>query len=428
MAEALAAPINTYEVDPQTDQLESLDSLFQPEAQVNPIEAVTDKYEPNMLGKIREAASTRFNKVNNLLRRGGAVMLGSLAMGGSGLAAETASADTTVNAPQITSTNTNLTIKVAGSNMSESQFSRATVIANYRTISKAKIKKLEKQGKCEVIDGKKVNVWTQGHTETGRPYGIDTRKSLMCKNVTVDKHGDKHTTWYRAACGNKTVFHQPKKVVQYPIWVNSLNSAHITVKAKSNATAQAECKTENTSAMGFGHGEGSASATATVRAALKAKSKKLKEMISSGKVKAEAEAKSTATAKAAAICIEQSGNTPPPATPPKDVCPNIAGNQETVPPNYFVDQNGNCVQSKDGTQGPGAGTPGNTDTGSTVGGPGAGGQPGNTTESYQCYDSPDSQNGDLNPNTEGGIMYVDSASKVDQMNYCVGPAKPAVNG
>jgi hypothetical protein len=82
---------------------------------------------------------------------------------------------------------------------------------------------------------------------------------------------------------------------------------------------------------------------------------------------------------------------------------------------------------KDGTQGPGAGTPGTTNTGSTVGGPGAGGSAGNETYSVPCYDAPDSQNGDLNPATEGEIMYVASTANVDQNQYCIGQAQPATN-
>lgn len=69
---------------------------------------------------------------------------------------------------------------------------------------------------------------------------------------------------------------------------------------------------------------------------------------------------------------------------------------------------------KDGTQGPGAGTPGQP------GGPGAGGQPGNPSEGAPCYDDSSTVNGDLNPATSGDILY----GTPDQFGNCVGPAQP----
>lgn len=79
---------------------------------------------------------------------------------------------------------------------------------------------------------------------------------------------------------------------------------------------------------------------------------------------------------------------------------------------------GGGTPPKDGTQGPGEGTPGQP------GGPGAGGQPGNTGEGAPCYDDASTTNGDLNPATSGDIMY----GTPDQFGYCVGPAQPTVNG
>jgi len=41
--------------------------------------------------------------------------------------------------------------------------------------------------------------------------------------------------------------------------------------------------------------------------------------------------------------VTQTVTVPPPTTPP-DVCPNLPGDQETVPPGYHFDSNGNCVE------------------------------------------------------------------------------------
>jgi hypothetical protein len=101
--------------------------------------------------------------------------------------------------------------------------------------------------------------------------------------------------------------------------------------------------------------------------------------------------------------------TPPPVTPPCAPGTNL----ETI--------NGApvCVTPKDGTQGPGTGTPGQP------GGPGAGGQPGNPGGSGEtCIDTADTTNGDMNATTQGDVMY----GIHDQFGYCVGSATPLVNG
>jgi len=104
--------------------------------------------------------------------------------------------------------------------------------------------------------------------------------------------------------------------------------------------------------------------------------------------------------------------TPPTPTTPPAVCApgtnleNVNGTEE-------------CVIPKDGTQGPGTGTPGQP------GGPGAGGQPGNPGGSGEtCIDPADTTDGDMNATTQGDIMY----GIHDQFGYCVGSATPLVNG
>ena len=77
----------------------------------------------------------------------------------------------------------------------------------------------------------------------------------------------------------------------------------------------------------------------------------------------------------------------------------------------------NCAP-KDGTQGPGTGTPGQP------GGPGAGGEPSPSPNTVACYDPNTITDGDMNPNTEGATMWGTAA---DQNDYCIGPADPAVS-
>lgn len=251
------------------------------------------------------------------------------------------------------------TVAVAKSSTSvESLASGKVVILGNMMVNglpKKQIRKLEKQGKCKVIDGSEQDVWTQGRQEKGKPYGKDTRTSEFCK-----VNGE----WIRVACGNKAKFQVPRNVVKAPIiWVKNYAKAKMTLNAKATAKAEAYCKTPFTYAYAYGFGESSASVSASVKASMKAKGKGFRKVTANiyGKVSGEASAK--ASASAVAECHDQGGIVVPP---------------------------------KDGTQGPGVGTPGQP------GGPGAGGEAG------------DPNNGEVCRNEAGDIV----TGTPDQMGNC----------
>ncbi|MEK7599712.1 MAG: hypothetical protein AAB462_01615 [Patescibacteria group bacterium] len=263
------------------------------------------------------------------------------------------------------------TVAVAKSSTSvESLASGKVVILGNMMVNglpKKQIRKLEKEGKCKIVDGSEEDVWTQGRQEKGKPYGKDTRTSEFCKV---------NGKWVRVACGNDAKFTPPKNVVKAPIiWVKNYAKAKMTLNAKATAKAEAYCKTPFTYAYAYGFGESSASVSASVKASMKAKGKGFRKVTANiyGKVSGEASAK--ASASAVAECHDQGG--------------------VVVPP-------------KDGTQGPGTGTPGQ------AGGPGAGGEAGNPTNGAVCRDTTDPTTGDHNSATEGDIVTGDP----DQFGNC----------
>jgi hypothetical protein len=397
MAEALAATaqFGTLERDPM------LENVFDASEQLNPIETVTARHESNMLGTIVEHAKSRFNKVERFLKQGGAVVLGSLALGGM---TETAAAQTTTTTTQNESqsatinpdgSKTTMEFRVAGSKFSGEQSIKAEVLANYRVVSKAKIRKLEEQGKCQTFDGKKTEIYTEGLSGNGRNWGHDTRTSTFCKNErTVVKNGKRHkiVEWVRAKCGNRAKINvRPKKVVEHPKWVNSLSKATLTVKAKERLVKGVECKTANTRAFAIVDVSAEATASSKVKTAFKKGKGKFNKMVASAKSRAAAAVKIKFNGQMEVVCAEvsQSETTPPPPPPP----------------------------TKDGTQGPGEGTEGQP------GGPGAGGEAGNTEKAVPCYDPDNTTAGDQIATTSGEIMYVAQESEKDQFGYCLVPAE-----
>lgn len=243
---------------------------------------------------------------------------------------------------EITSLKQTFEFRVAGSKASEETISKATVLGNYRTISKAKLNRSQKQKRCRVIDGKKVNIWTQGRHETGRPYGRDTRRSLFCRYKT-----SKGWQWYRKACGNAARFKMPENAVRGKVfWVNDYRKAHLSVVAKSEAAARAECRTANTSAFGYGRGEGSAKATLNLRSGIKKLKARISSLKTSGSLKASGEARSKAFASASAQCSESSTESfttfPQPVSPQPAPQPTPETNQppqgEMRPPQHLYSQ------------------------------------------------------------------------------------------
>jgi hypothetical protein len=272
--------------------------------EANPVEAVTAQYERGLIGTMVDRARERVAKVGDFINKGEAIFLSSVALAGAGaaLAPEAASANATAGTPQTTEQTLSTKFSIGASRMSESAFAEAHVLGNHRTISAAKLRKAEKLGKCVTLNGKKVDIWTQGHDEKGYPMGKDTRTSRFCKVAGK---------WYRKLCGNRAVFHKPKKAVENVVWVKNFNKASVLVTTNAEAKAQAECHTENASAMAYGHGEASASARVRLSSAMRAKGK-FRKLISDVKAGITAKAKSRAEAEAVAICEQDTVTTTPP--------------------------------------------------------------------------------------------------------------------
>ncbi len=251
----------------------------------------------------------KHNRATRLMTIGVATLALSSAVKGS---INTEKAEAQQPSTEITSLNNKFEFRIAGSKASEETISKATVLGNYRTVSTQRLKSAEKQNRCRVIDGKKVNIWTQGRQESGRPYGRDTRRSVFCKIKT-----SKGWQWYRKACGNAARLKMPKHAIRGKVfWVNDYRKAHLSVVARSEATARAECRTAGTSAFGYGRGEGYAKATMNLKSGLKKLRSRISSLKSNGSLKASGEARSKAIALASAYCSESSTISPAPAPSP----------------------------------------------------------------------------------------------------------------
>lgn len=99
---------------------------------------------------------------------------------------------------------------------------------------------------------------------------------------------------------------------------------------------------------------------------------------------------------------------PPPQTPPEQ--------PPTTPPVCTDTQPAVNCYPKDGTPGAGTGIP------TQPGGPGSPGDPSPSPNTVACYDPATSTDGDMNPATEGALMWGTAA---DQNDYCIGQADPA---
>ncbi|MEK7059728.1 MAG: hypothetical protein AAB971_03160 [Patescibacteria group bacterium] len=308
------------------------------------------------------------------LKYAGAILLTSIA---AGPLAHAEQAEATTAAPTVTGSELTSSVAVGKSTSTVEALASGQVVimANMKAngMPKSQVRKLERQGKCKVLDGTEVDIWTQGHAEKGKPYGKDTRTSEFCK---VGKD------WVRVACSNKSKFKVPKNAVTAPvIWVKDYLKAKMNLTVKATADAEALCKTGNAYAYARGHGEASASETVSVKAGMKVKGKGLRSLAARiyGSLTGEAHAK--ASAAATVECTD----------------------------------NGGTVVPKDGVPGPGEGTPGNTTPdGTGIGGPGAGGQPGNPSNGEVCVDTTDATTGDKNKYTEGDIV----TGHPDQNGYC----------
>lgn len=291
----------------------------------------------------------------------------------------------------IVDTTTNVTTHGAHAWQKDGDHSKVTVMGNHRIVSKAKVKQMIANGQCSWHNGKKENIHTEGHATSGNAFGKDERKSLFCR-TNEDFNGDGKADWIRARCGNAAIIGvTPENAIEQVLWLGG--KGVFGVHAKSEATAQAQCSTEDghASASAYGHARAGAHGRVRLHGGVKQRVKQAQgevDSVISQSLSGKAGAKSKAFAIADAQCSESGGNTPPPpSTPPKD-----------------------------GTEGPGAGTPGQP------GGPGAGGDPGSTENSYICRDPADAVNGDGNSQTEGANMNDNQAP--DQFGYCTSPAAP----
>lgn len=251
------------------------------------------------------------------------------------------------------------------------------------------VQKQKAAGNCHMV-GKGTDtpvVYTQGYFLEGganrkkEGYGVDTRKSLVCNGI-------------RVACGNKVYEVQPprKKVIANPQFVRNWNTkAEATVSSK----AIAYCLTSDGQAGAYAEATGYAKGKVSLRGAIKSKGHNTLNIAESAKLDARTTAVAKVFCSSSSLVILVEGKQP-----------------EIIPP-------------KDSTQGPGAGTPGNTSTGSTVGGPGAGGQPGNEVASVPCYDPANTTGGDQIATTSGRTMYVWNENQRDQLRYCLVKAEEA---
>lgn len=371
------------------------------------IEAVTASYEQVMSTNNEAREHSRFDKVVNSVKRGGAVLLGTASLMGIGV--EAASADTTspANLPASVTATFNTETSSSSVKVSDIATNKVTILANFKAkgIPKKQLKKLEKNGDCQTFDGTKVEIDTAGHdTNNMTEYGRDYRTSEFCKVAG---------RWIRAKCGNPAFIKEkpPVPVVQDVMWVKTFTKEN--VKLHAEATALATCNVNGASASGYGHGVADSKGSISLRSFIKgvehgdSNSEAVKLYASAnGKAAASAEATANCTGSTATI-VEQPVTPVTPVPAPTPTCPagenleNVNGTEE-------------CVIPKDGTQGPGAGIP------TQPGGPSAGGQPGNPTIGETCIDPADTTDGDMNPATSGDVM----SGTHDQFGYCVGQAQP----
>ena len=272
------------------------------------------------------------------------------------------------------------TVKIAGDEIPAHVFSRSRVKiwVNHRTVSKARVNKARRAGRCERVSAKKaikMGIRTQGHNGSGAGFALENRKSTLCD---LDGDGDFDV---RADCGNKVRQGKPMpKKAKEVLWLNTGKKAKIKVTDRVELAELAVCRTENTFASASVTGKGEVSAWVRIEDAIKHRGKGIKKVIRKVRIGAGVEAKLDLIGNARAECREQGGVIVP---PPEQ-------------------------QGKDGSVGPGAGTPGQ------AGGPGAGGEPGNPTTGEVCQDTNDPNTGDKNANTKGDIV----SGPSDQFGYC----------
>lgn len=239
---------------------------------------------------------------------GAAVLAGSLGVAEMG--AKNAEASTAV---QPDGTTIETTVHIAKSKSSAQALAKANLVTNYRSVSKARIRKAKKAGDCETMSGReaaKEGIFTQGYMGTGVGFAPENRRSTLCD---LDKDGDFDV---RAECGNAVKVRQPKpKLAKITHWV--AKKAKIKVKAVANAHAEATCSTANTSASAEGRGRGVAAIRQRIKFFQKSKAQgESIDLVSSIQLAAADEAKAKASANAYAQCQEGPSQPTPESSPP----------------------------------------------------------------------------------------------------------------
>ncbi len=215
------------------------------------------------------------------------------------------------------------TIHIGKSKTSAESFSRAAVIANLRTVSKAEIREAQQEGRCKFFTAREAieaGIYTQGYQGSGGSYAPENRPTTLCD---TDENGEFDT---RAECGNAAEIRAPApEKAKSTIWVNNWNKAKLLVQAKATAKAKAECRTTDTYAYAEGFGRGKASAWTRIKQIVKAKGKikgnGLNKIITNVEGAAAGSAYAKAKAAAEAKCQEsvsqaQASPTPTPEQPP----------------------------------------------------------------------------------------------------------------
>lgn len=211
----------------------------------------------------------------------------------------------------VTVTFTNDGKRNSSSTMSDIAESKVTVLENFKAkgLPKKVVKKLERQGKCETVDGTETEVWTAGHdTNSMTKYGRDYRVSEFCKYAG---------RWVRVKCGNPAkIEKKPPVTMTIPgkvIFVN--NIAKTSAKLHAEATADASCQVAGATASA----KGSASADSTVSLNTVIKTAKGGADSVAVKLYETAYQRASAKAMAEAHCdtTDNGGNTPPPPEAPK---------------------------------------------------------------------------------------------------------------
>lgn len=325
-----------------------MDGLEAPEA--DPIKAVTSRYESSMLGRLRDTASERYNKLSKFAKKGCRVALGGLALGGVAEVAPASASTTQPGSYEVVGQTSGITpanftsryeFSVSGAKISEKALSRARFVANARSISRAKAERDIRAGKCDELTGEEAmaqGIRTQGYMGTGKGYHLENRDSIMCDS---DGDGDYD---YRANCGNGATGGRANiKKAMTNIWVNNKNKAQLGVKAVVEGGAYAYCSVNGASAMAWIKGRAVGKAYLKVKSMAKGRvtSEGVSSLKATSTIRGGASAYADLQGKAGVKCV--GGETTFVVQP----CP-----EGSYPEDIDNDGDLDCIKPKDGTQTP----------------------------------------------------------------------------